>query len=436
LVSVGLRNGQEATMISAVVECCAGIDVGKKWIAVCVLKGPANGEAQAERRKFETTNQALERLAEWLVECGCTHVVMESTGEYWRPIFNVLEEATDLEIILANSQQVKGLRGHKTDPEDAHWLAHLLRHGMIRPSYIPPLATRQFRDLTRRRKQLVRSEAQERNRIQKTLESANIKLGNVLTDVFGLSGQLMIDKLLEGEATPEEIAELAQKGARKKIPQIRASLEGHRMNAVHRRLINLSLDHMAFLEDQISTLDEEIGQHIKTHELEKPYQHLQTIPGVKETAAASLLAEFGPDMKVFGNAKKLSSWAGVAPGNNESAGKKKRAPALRGNHWERSTLTESAWSASRKKDSEFQDDYQKWKPRLGHKRAIVAVAHSLAETVFEVLSRGQPYTKSGASPMPETKAASLIRHHTRRIKTLAKRLKKKPEQQRGERTAS
>jgi len=414
-------------MISAVLERCAGIDVGKKWIAVCVLMGPANGDAQAENRKFETTNQCLERLSEWLVECGCTHVVMESTGEYWRPIYNVLEEATDLEIILANSQQVKGLRGHKTDPQDAHWLAHLLRHGMIRPSYIPPLPIRQLRDLTRRRKQLVRSGAQERNRIQKILEGANIKLGNVLTDVFGLSGQLMIDKLLEGNATVEEIADLAQKSARKKIPQIRAALEGHRMNTVHRRLINLSLDHMAFLEEQVATLMEEIIRHIKANGLETPYQQLQTIPGVKEEAAASLLAEFGPDMKVFGSAKKLSSWAGVAPGNNESAGKKKRAPAMRGNPWARSTLTESAWSASRKKDSEFKSDYERWKPRLGHKRAIVAVAHSLAETVFEVLSTGQPYTKPGANPMPDTKAASLIRHHTRRIKNLRKRLKPKPE---------
>jgi len=414
-------------MISAVLERCAGIDVGKKWISVCVLTGPANGDAQAETRKFQTTNQCLERLAEWLVECGCTHVVMESTGEYWRPIYNVLEEATEMEIILANSQQVKGLRGHKTDPEDAHWLAHLLRHGLIRPSYIPPLEVRQLRDLTRRRKQLVRNEAQERNRIQKILEDANVKLGNVLTDIFGLSGQLMIDKLLEGNATPAEIAELAQRSARKKIPQIRASLEGHRMNALHRRLIDMSLDHMAFLEEQISTLDHAIVQHIQAHGLEKPYQLLQTIPGVKEEAAASLLAEFGPDIQVFGSAKKISSWAGVAPGNNESAGKKKRAPALRGNPWARSTLTESAWSASRKKESEFQNAYQRWKPRLGHKRAIVAVAHCLAETVFEVLSTGQPYSGPGASPMPDSQAAKLIRHHTRRIKTLRKRLKPPPQ---------
>ena len=414
-------------MIPAVVECCAGIDVGKKWIAVCVMSGPANGEARAELRKFETTNHRLEQMCEWLEECGCTHVVMESTGEYWRPIYNVLEEATDAEIILANSQQVKGLRGHKTDPQDAHWLAHLLRHDMIRPSYIPPRPIRQLRDLTRRRKQLVRTGAQERNRVQKILEDANIKLGNVLTDVFGLSGQLMLEKLLEGNTAPDEIAELAQRSAKKKIPQIRASLEGHRMNDLHRRLIELSLDHMAFVEDQISKLDEEIDKHIQAHGLEKPCQLLQTIPGVKKEAAASLVAEFGPDMKVFGSAKKCSSWAGVAPGNNESAGKKKRAPAMRGNPWARSTLTESAWSASRRKDSEFQNAYQRWKGRLGHKRAIVATAHMLVETVYEVLSTSTPYTGRGASPMPDANAVRLIRHHTRRLKTLRKRLKPQPQ---------
>jgi transposase len=409
-------------MISAVSECCAGIDVGKKFVAVCVLKGPANGEAQAQTRKFGTTNAVLQDLRQWLVNCGCTQVVMESTGEYWRPIFNVLEEAASLQIVLANSQQVRGLRGHKTDPEDAHWLAHLLRHGMIRPSYIPPKSIRELRDLTRRRRQLVRTGAQERNRVQKVLEGANIKLGNVLTDIFGVSGQLMVEALLEGKAGPEEIAQLAQKSAKKKIPQIRASIEGHRMSAIQRRLIGWSLDHMAFLEEQITALDEEVAKHIQASDLQHPYEILQTIPGVKQEAASSLLAEFGPDMKVFGSPAKCSSWAGVAPGNNESAGKRKRAPALHGNPWVRSTLVECAWSASRKKQSEFRNQYERFKPRLGHKRSIVAVAHSLAIVVFEVLSTGEPYIKSGASPMPDAKTNKLIRHHTRRVKTLRKRL--------------
>lgn len=410
-------------MIAAVIECCAGIDVGKKFVVACVLKGPANGDAQAQSRKFGATNAVLNELREWLVSCGCTHVVMESTGEYWRPVFNVLEEAESLHIVLANSQQVKGLRGHKTDPQDAHWLAHLLRHGMIRPSYIPPPCIRQLRDLTRRRRQMVRCGAQERNRVQKVLEAANIKLGNVLSDVFGLSGQLMLEALLEGKAEPEQIAQLAQRSAKKKIPQLREALEGHRMQAVQRKLIGFSLDHMAFLEEQITALDQEVAAHLLASELQQQYEILPTVPGVKQEAASSLLAELGPDMRVFGSGAKCSAWAGVAPGNNESAGRKKRAPALRGNPWVRSTLVECAWSASRKNGSEFQQQYERLKPRLGHKRAIVAVAHSLTLVIFHLLATQQPYTKPGANPMPETHAARLIRHHTRRLKTLRHRLR-------------
>jgi transposase len=408
-------------MISAVIECCAGIDVGKKLIVVCVLKGPASGDARSEIRKFGANSAPLKELREWLVSCSCTHVVMESTGEYWRPVFNILEEAVSLQLVLANSQQVKGLRGHKTDPEDAHWLAHLLRHGMIRPSYIPPLEIRQMRDLTRRRRQLVRSGAQERNRVQKVMEGANLKLGNVLSDVFGLSGQLMLEALLEGNATADEVAQLAQRSARKKIPEIRAAIEGHRMSAIQRKLIDFSLDHMAFLEEQIAALSEEIARHIQNSGLQQLYEKLQTIPGVKGEAASSLLAEFGPDMTVFGSKAKCSCWAGVAPGNNESAGRKKRAPSLRGNPWVRSTLVECAWSASRKNGSEFQHQYQRLKPRLGHKRAIVAVAHAITFSVFDLISTGEPYNKPGANPMPGTQAAKLIRHHTRRLKTLSRR---------------
>jgi len=334
-------------MIQAVLECCAGIDVGKKFVLVCVMTGPAHGEALEQTRKYGTNTRDLQDLRNWLQACGCTHVVMESTGSYWKPIFNVLETTPGMQVVLANSKLVKNLRGHKTDPSDSRWLAHLLRHGMIRPSFIPPLAVRELREFTRRRKQLVRAGTQERNRVQKVLEDANIKIGNVLSDVFGLSGQLMLEALVEGKATAEQIAQLAQKAARRKIPQIQAAIEGHRMSDTQRILIRFSMAHLAFLEDQIVELDQQIVRHIEQSNLQRAYTLLQTIPGVKKLAAAAIVAELGTNMEVFGTGPRCSSWSGLCPGNNESAGKRKRAPVLRGNPWLRTTLIECAWAASR-----------------------------------------------------------------------------------------
>lgn len=320
-----------------------------------------------------------------------------------------------MEVVLANAQQVRNLRGHKTDPNDSRWLAHLLRHGMVRPSYIPPRYIRELREFTRRRKQLVRAGVQERNRVQAVLEDANIKIGNVLTDVFGLSGQLMMEALVEGRASADEIAQLAQRQARKKIPQIQAAIEGHRMTDAQRVLIRFSMAHLAFLEEQIAQLDEQIFGHIECCGLGGAHALLQTVPGVKKLSAAAILAEMGPDMDVFGTGMRCSSWAGVCPGNNESAGKRKRAPVLRGNPWLRSTLVECAWGASNRNQSTFQARYQRLAPRIGHKRAIVAIAHGLLLTVFEVLRSKEPYSGLGADRMPPEKTKRLIRHHSKRI---------------------
>src|SRR5450432_4504384 len=244
-------------MISAAIERCAGIDVHKKFLAVCVMVGPLEGEPRIEKRRYGTTVSELNDLREWLQSQAVTHVVMESTGSYWKPVFNVLEEAVI--VYLANPQEVKTRKGHKTDDKDGWWLAHLLHHAMIQPSFIPPRAIRQLRDLTRRRKRLLGNTTSERNRVQKILEDANVKLGNVLSDVFGASGQLMLDALLEGQATPVQVAQLAQRKAKKKIPQIIAALEGHQMSAHHRQLIRYSLDHLQFLEEQILKLDNDIA---------------------------------------------------------------------------------------------------------------------------------------------------------------------------------
>jgi transposase len=304
-------------MIPAVIERCAGIDVGKKFVVVCAMTGPANGDARAETRRFGTTRPEVETLRKWLQAEGCTHVVMESTGVYWKPILNVLEDDPQysLKVLLANPQQVKAVTGHKTDPHDARWLAHLLRHGMIRPSFIPPRAIRDLRDFTRRRKQMIGAAAEERNRVQKILEDANVKIGDVLSDVFGLSGQLMLEALvngLAGNAQPSacDIAQLARGHARKKLDALTAALEGHQMRTSHRALIRHAMQHMAFLAEQIEALDQDIAGLIQEANLGGAYGLLQTIPGIRAQAAATILAESGPDMKQFPTAANFSSWSG------------------------------------------------------------------------------------------------------------------------------
>ena len=308
-------------MICAAVERCAGIDVGKKWLSVCVMIGPLSGEARIEKRRFGTTVPDLQQLQCWLEQEGITHVVMESTGSYWKPVFNVLEEA--VKVYLANPHEVKARKGHKTDDKDGWWLAHLLRHAMIHPSFIPPRSIRELRDLTRRRERLNGDGTSEKNRVQKILEDANVKLGNVLSDVFGVSGQLMLNALLKGETKPEEIAQFAQRRAKKRIPEIIAALEGHQMSEHHRKMIRYSLAHMRFLEEQLEELDREIIKKIQAAGLVKEWQLLQTVPGIQERSAAKILAETGPDMTQFPSEREISSWAGVCPGNNRSAGKNK-----------------------------------------------------------------------------------------------------------------
>jgi transposase len=317
-------------MIEAVIERCAGIDVGRKFVVVCTMIGEANAVPRYEIRKFLTLNHQLEQLREWLHENQCTHVVMESTGSYWKPIFHVLDDGK-LQVVLANSQHVKNLRGHKTDRNDSRWLAHLLRHGMIRPSFIPSREVRELRDLTRRRKQLIHNAVDERNRVQRVLQEANVQLGVVLSDLFGESGLDMLDALVNQEAAPEQIAQLARKQAKKKIPQIQAAMEGHHMTEHHRRLIRHSMRHLAFLEDEIAELDAEIVRQTEVGSLQPAMELVETIPGIKQTAAAALLAETGPDMSQFPTPPQLPSWIGVSPGNNESAGKRKSGRTTKGN---------------------------------------------------------------------------------------------------------
>jgi transposase len=343
---------------------------------------------------------------------------MESTGSYWRPIYNVLDDGR-LQILLANSQHVKNLRGHKTDKNDARWLAHLLRHGMMRASYVPDRETRELRDLTRRRKQLVGCAVDERNRVQRVLQEANVQLGAVLSDPFGQSGLAMLDELMKPEATAEEIANRAVRQARKKIPELKKALEGHRMTDHHRRLIRHSMEHLAFLEEEIVELDREIAEHVAGHAaLKRATELAQSVPGIRHTSAAALIAETGADMSRFPDAGKLASWIGTCPGNHITGGKSKSGQTRKGNPWARRNLVECAWSATRTKGSEPQQFYQRLKGRMKHKPALIATAHLLTQMLHQALATGQPTTEDPRRGLTEAQVLRIKRHHTHRLSRL------------------
>lgn len=412
-------------MIAAVVERCAGIDVGKKFIAVCVMTGPANGEARSEIRNFGTTVAELKQAREWITGEGCTDVIMESTGTYWKPVFNVLEG--HVRVALANPQEVKARKGHKTDNKDAWWLAHLLRHAMVTPSFIPPRPQRELRDLTRRRRKLIQTASAEKNRVSKVLEDGNVKLGSVLSDVFGVSGQLMLEALLEGKADAARIASFAKARAKKKIPALIAALEEHSMTDHHRMMIRFSLEHMRFLEEQLTEIDEQIRKKIYAAGYTKQWELLRSLPAVQENAAAAVLAEMGPEPAQFPSEKHLASWSGLCPGNNRSAGRSKGSHTNPGNRWLRAALTESAWAVSRMKDGHLREKFwriaSRGEPQRSRPIAVVAIGHDLLKLAYFVLQRGTPYEEKRGSPMSEDQRQRLIHHHLRRLGKLGIRLR-------------
>ena len=393
---------------------CCGLDVHKKTVVACMLITAEDGTVRRQFRTFSTMTDELLTLADWLDQWGVTHVAMESTGVYWQPVHTILEDESRT-LLLVNARHFTNVPGRKTDTKDSEWLADLLRHGLLRASFIPPAPIRRLRELTRYRKTLVQERSQEANRLQKVLEGANIKLAAVASDVLGASGRAMLDAIVAGEDDAAVLADLARRGMRKKVPQLRRALAG-RVQPHHRLLIAQILGHIDYLSTAIGQLEAAIAACVEPYAEEMAL--LQTIPGMGETAAAAILAEIGSDMSRFPSAKHLASWAGVCPGNRQSGGKRLSGESTHGNAWLRGMLGEVAWSAARTRGTYFGAQMRRLARRRGARRAALAVAHSLLVVIYHLLSRRQPYTELGTEYFERLDTERIERHHVRRLEQM------------------
>jgi transposase len=400
--------------METLIERGCGLDVHQATVVACLLIVLKNGQVQKQVRTFGTTTRELLALREWLLSQGGTHVAMESTGVYWKPVYAVLEGGA-LQIVVANAQHVKKVPGRKTDVKDAEWIADLLCHGLLRSSFVPPKPIRELRDLTRYRRKLVESQAAEGNRLLKLLETANIKLASVATDVFGVSGRLMLRALIEGKATPQEMADLAKGLLRKKIPELEPALEG-KLEEHHRFLLRLQLERLEAAEKDLAVLEQRIQEKLKPYEAQLAL--LQEIPGVDWTLAAVILAELGIDMKAFGNVSQLASWAGVCPGNHESAGKRKSSRIPKGNVYLKTALVEAANAAARTRGTYLRDKFYRLKARRGYKRAVVAVAHKILVAIYHMFSHRVCYNDLGDLYLDKLNKHHLTRNLVRRLERL------------------
>jgi transposase len=399
--------------MQTLIERGCGLDVHQATVVACLLMILKNGKVQKQIRTFGTTTRELASLREWLLSEGCTQVAMESTGVYWKPIYAILEGA--FEIVVANAQHVKKVPGRKTDVKDAEWIADLLCHGLLRPSFVPPKPIRELRDLTRYRRKLVESRSAERNRLLKLLETANIKLASVASDVFGVSGLLMLRALVEGKATPQEMAELAKKQLRKKIPELELALEG-KVEEHHRFLLSVQLRRLQAVEEDLGILEQRIQEKLKPYAAQLTL--LDEIPGVDGTLAAGIIAEMGVDMSVFGSVSQLASWAGICPGNNESGGKRKSSRIPKGNVYLKTTLVEAANAAAKAKGTYLRDKFYRLKARRGYKRAAVAVAHKILVASYHMLSQRVCYNELGDLYLDKLNKHYLTRNLVHRLERL------------------
>jgi len=395
-----------------VYACCAGLDVHKESIEACVRRIEPDGHLHQETRHWGTMTQDLRAMADWMAAQGVTHVALESTGVYWKPIYNILESL--FTVLLVNARHLKQVPGRKSDIRDCQWIAQLLQYGLLKGSFIPPRSQRELRDLTRHQTQLTEEKTRTVNRIHKVLEDANIKLACVATDILGVSGRAMLGALIEGEKDPVKLANFAQRQLRGKIPQLEKALEGH-VTEHHQFMLRLLWKQLAQEEELIAELDARINDQVRP--LREQVERLDAVPGVDRRVAVTVLAEVGADMKPFPSDGNLASWAGMCPGNDVSAGKRKRQRITPGNRWLKRALVQAAWGASRSKNTYLASQYRHLAPR-GRKRALVAVGHSMLVIFYHMLKNGSTYADLGGDFYDRLEPERLTRYYVKRLEGL------------------
>jgi transposase len=392
---------------------CAGLDVHKKTVVAAVRLATEN-KVVTEVKTFATTTAGLLALSQWLAENGCTHAAMEATGVYWRPIWHVLSDG-EIELILANAAHVKNVPGRKTDIADAAWLAELLAHGLIRASFVPDGQTQEMRTLLRTRKQLVRERTRHIQRIQKTLEDANIKIEAELSDLLGKSGRAMLEAMIAGESDPARLAALAHRGVKASQAQLEQALRG-RVTQHHRFLLGLHLGQIDALDGAIASIDGQVEANLAP--FRTGVELVSTVPGVNTLSAEAIISETGIDMSRFPTAGHLLSWGGMCPRNDQSAGKRRSTRLRKGDPWLKTTLIQCAWAAKNKKGSYLQAQYHRLRSRRGPQKAICAVAASILTAVYHILKNGTPYHDLGPEHFARRSQPTQAQRHVRRLQQM------------------